>query len=170
MPGAALHCTSFSPGWDEMDVRKFLKHLETSEWYDGQMVRVEELPERPARFAPLSPAVEPRVANVIGQDGIANLYTHQAEAIAHARANEPVVVVTGTASGKTICYNVPVLESILADDSSCAIYLYPTKALAQDQLRTLTRYLETDPSLPVVCGTYDGDTPPNARRKLKNDA
>ena len=62
------------------------------------------------------------------------------------------------------------VESILADDSSCALYLYPTKALAQDQLRTLTRYMEADPSLPVVCGTYDGDTPPNARRKLKNDA
>jgi len=154
----------------KMDVRKFLKHLETSEWYDDQMVRVEELPERPARFSSLAPAIEARVANVINKDGVANLYTHQAEAIAHARAGENVVVVTGTASGKTLCYNVPVLESILADDSSCALYLYPTKALAQDQLRTLTRYMEADPSLPVVCGTYDGDTPPNARRKLKNDA
>jgi DEAD/DEAH box helicase domain-containing protein len=153
-----------------MNVHKFLKHLETSEWYDDQMVRVEELPERPARFAPLSPAVIDRVANVIGKDGIANLYTHQSEAIAHARAGEHVVVVTGTASGKTLCYNVPVIESILADESSCALYLYPTKALAQDQLRTLTRYLDADPTLPVVCGTYDGDTPPNARRKLKNDA
>jgi len=153
-----------------MDVRKFLKHLETTEWYDAQMVRVEELPERPARFSSLTPPVMERVANVINRDGIARLYTHQAEAIAHARAGEHVVVVTGTASGKTLCYNVPVLESILADESSCALYLYPTKALAQDQLRTLTRYLDADPSLPVVCGTYDGDTPPNARRKLKNDA
>jgi DEAD/DEAH box helicase domain-containing protein len=154
----------------KMDVRKFLKHLETSEWYDAQMVRIEELPERSAQFASPPLPIEPRVAAVIGADGVAKLYTHQAEAIAHARAGEPVVVVTGTASGKTLCYNVPVLESILEDPSSCALYLYPTKALAQDQLRTLTRYLDTDPSLPVVCGTYDGDTPPNARRKLKNDA
>lgn len=153
-----------------MNVDKFLRHIQSAEWYDGQVVRVEALPERPARFAALDPPVEPRVASVIGHDGIARLYTHQAEAIARARSGEHVVVVTGTASGKTLCYNVPVLESILADPSSCALYLYPTKALAQDQLRTLTRYLEADPSLPLVAGTYDGDTPPNARRKLKNEA
>ncbi len=79
-------------------------------------------------------------------------------------------MVTGTASGKTLCYNVPVLEAILAEPDACALYLYPTKALAQDQLRTLTRYLEADSALPLVTGTYDGDTPPNARRKLKNEA
>jgi DEAD/DEAH box helicase domain-containing protein len=153
-----------------MNVHKFLKHLETSDWYDGQMVRIEELPERPARFAPLDPPVHPRIAAVIGAEGIEKLYTHQAEAIARARAGEHVVVVTGTASGKTLCYNVPVLEALLDDPAACALYLYPTKALAQDQLRTLTRYLEADATLPLVCGTYDGDTPPNARRKLKNDA
>jgi DEAD/DEAH box helicase domain-containing protein len=153
-----------------MNVEKFLKHLESSEWYDGQIVRVERLPERAARFAPLDPPVQPCIAAAIGTDGIERLYTHQAQAIRHARAGEHVVVVTGTASGKTLCYNVPVLESILADPGSCALYLYPTKALAQDQLRTLTRYLDADPSLPLVTGTYDGDTPPNARRKLKNEA
>ncbi|HLF22991.1 MAG TPA: DEAD/DEAH box helicase, partial [Burkholderiales bacterium] len=153
-----------------MNVDKFLRHIQSAEWYDHQVVRIEALPERPARFAKLEPPVEARVASVIGADGIVKLYTHQAEAIAHARQGEHVVVVTGTASGKTLCYNVPVLESILSDPASCALYLYPTKALAQDQLRTLTRYLEADPSLPLVAGTYDGDTPPNARRKLKNEA
>ena len=153
-----------------MNVDKFLRHIQSAEWYDNQVVRIEALPERPARFAALEPPVEARVASVIGADGIAKLYTHQAEAIARARQGRHVVVVTGTASGKTLCYNVPVLESILADPASCALYLYPTKALAQDQLRTLTRYLEADPSLPLVAGTYDGDTPPNARRKLKNEA
>ena len=153
-----------------MNVDKFLRHIQSSEWYDAQVVRIESLPERPARFATLEPAIAPRVASVIGADGIAKLYTHQAEAIACARRGEHVVVVTGTASGKTLCYNVPVLESILEDPSACALYLYPTKALAQDQLRTLTRYLEADPTLPLVAGTYDGDTPPNARRKLKNEA
>jgi len=153
-----------------MNVDKFLKHIESSEWYDDQVVRIQRLPERAARFDTLAVPVAPRVASMIGADGIAQLYTHQASAIDHARAGRDVVVVTGTASGKTLCYNVPVLESILEDPASCALYLYPTKALAQDQLRTLTRYLEADPSLPLVCGTYDGDTPPNARRKLKNDA
>ncbi len=153
-----------------MNVEKFLRHIQSAEWYDGQAVRIESLPERPARFAVLEPPVIPRVASVIGADGIDSLYTHQAEAIDRARCGEHVVVVTGTASGKTLCYNVPVLESILSDPSSCALYLYPTKALAQDQLRTLTRYLEADAALPLVAGTYDGDTPPNARRKLKNEA
>ncbi len=153
-----------------MNVDKFLRHIQSAEWYDDQVVRVEELPLRDARFAELHPPVAPRVAKVIGADGIADLYTHQAHAIASARRGEDVTVVTGTASGKTLCYNVPVLEAILEDPSSCALYLYPTKALAQDQLRTLTRYLEADPSLPLITGTYDGDTPPNARRKLKNDA
>jgi DEAD/DEAH box helicase domain-containing protein len=153
-----------------MNVDKFLRHIQSAEWYDGQAVRIESLPERPARFATLEPPVVPRVASVIGADGIDSLYTHQTEAIDRARCGEHVVVVTGTASGKTLCYNVPVLESILADPASCALYLYPTKALAQDQLRTLTRYLEADPTLPLVAGTYDGDTPPNARRKLKNEA
>jgi DEAD/DEAH box helicase domain-containing protein len=119
-----------------MNVRKFLKHLESSDWYEGQIVRVEELPERPARFAPLDPPLAPRVASVIGADGIAKLYTHQAEAIARSRRGEHVVVVTGTASGKTLCYNAPVIESVLEDAGACALYLYPTKALAQDQLRT----------------------------------
>ncbi|MDH4338643.1 MAG: DEAD/DEAH box helicase, partial [Candidatus Krumholzibacteria bacterium] len=112
-----------------MNVDKFLKHLETSEWYDGQIVRVERLPERPARFAPLDPPVHPRIAAAINTDGITRLYTHQADAIRHARAGEHVVVVTGTASGKTLCYNVPVLEAILAEPDACALYLYPTKAL-----------------------------------------
>ncbi|HEU4928661.1 MAG TPA: DEAD/DEAH box helicase [Candidatus Krumholzibacteria bacterium] len=153
-----------------MNVEKFLRHIQSAEWYDDQIVRVERLPQREARFATLEPGIDARVASAIGGDGISQLYTHQAEAIAKARRGDDVVVVTGTASGKTLCYNVPVLESILADPSACALYLYPTKALAQDQLRTLDRYLKANPALPLVCGTYDGDTPPNARRKLKNEA
>src|SRR5262245_17191467 len=153
-----------------MNVDKFLRHIQSAEWYDDQIVRVEKLPQRDARFNPIEPGIDARVAAAIGGDGISHLYTHQAEAITRARRGEDVVVVTGTASGKTLCYNVPVLESILADPSACALYLYPTKALAQDQLRTLDRYLKANPALPLITGTYDGDTPPNSRRKLKNEA
>jgi DEAD/DEAH box helicase domain-containing protein len=153
-----------------MNVRKFLNHLKSADWYDGQIVHAEELPAREARYAPLDPAPPERIAQVLRADGITEFYTHQSQAIASARAGRHVVVVTGTASGKTLCYNVPVLEALLQDPDACALYLYPTKALAQDQLRTLKRYLEADKRLPMVTGTYDGDTPPNARRKLKNDA
>jgi DEAD/DEAH box helicase domain-containing protein len=153
-----------------MNVRKFLKHLKSADWYDGQIVHAEELPAREARYGPLDPAPPERVGEVLRADGIESFYTHQAQAIEGARAGRHVVVVTGTASGKTLCYNVPVLEALLEDPDACALYLYPTKALAQDQLRTLKRYLDADKKLPMVTGTYDGDTPPNARRKLKNDA
>ena len=157
-------------GHNSMDVKKFLKHLKSTDWYDGQVVHVEELPAREARHTALEPAPPERVREILRIEGIEKFYTHQAEAIAHARAGRHVVVVTGTASGKTLCYNVPVLETLLDDNEACALYLYPTKALAQDQLRTLKRYLDADKKFPLVTGTYDGDTPPNTRRKLKNDA
>ncbi|MGD8413952.1 MAG: DEAD/DEAH box helicase [Candidatus Latescibacterota bacterium] len=153
-----------------MNVRKFLKHLESTDWYDGQITHVEEIPARAARYAELDPSPPPRVSDILHADGIDRFYTHQCEAITHARAGRHVVVVTGTASGKTLCYNVPVLEAVCDDPDACALYLYPTKALAQDQLRTLKRYIDADKKLPMTAGTYDGDTPPNARRKLKNDA
>jgi DEAD/DEAH box helicase domain-containing protein len=154
----------------EVDVTKFLKHIRSSPWYDGQIVHLEDLPERPARRADLEPAPPKRIADVLKSEGITSFYTHQAHAIECARGGRNVVVVTGTASGKTICYNVPVLESLIQDPDACALYLYPTKALAQDQLRTLERYLASDSELPLIAGTYDGDTPPHVRRKLKNEA
>jgi DEAD/DEAH box helicase domain-containing protein len=153
-----------------VNVDKFINHLESADWYDGQIVHVEETPAREARWAGLDPALPPRLQELLAADRIERFYTHQSQAIAHARAGRHVVVVTGTASGKTLCYNVPVLETLLGDPDACALYLYPTKALAQDQLRTLERYKSADKKLPLITGTYDGDTPPNVRRKLKNDA
>jgi DEAD/DEAH box helicase domain-containing protein len=153
-----------------MNVRKFLQALKSADWYDGQTEHIEELPAREPRFASLDPAPPDRVREILRDEGIERFYTHQSQAIAHARAGRHVVVVTGTASGKTLCYNVPVLEALLEDPNASALYLYPTKALAQDQLRTLERYHASDKKLSMIAGTYDGDTPPSARRKLKNDA
>jgi DEAD/DEAH box helicase domain-containing protein len=103
--------------------------------------------------------------------GVAQLYTHQAEAITHALAGRHVVVTTPTASGKTLCYNAPVLNAILQDPSSRALYLFPTKALAQDQLAELQGLCETFSAMapPAEIGvfTYDGDTPQDARRTIR---
>jgi DEAD/DEAH box helicase domain-containing protein len=153
-----------------MNVEKFLTKLRSSKFYAEQVVHVERLPERMARFDELLPPPSDRVARVLVKEGIEKLYTHQVQSIENVRGNKHIVVVTGTASGKTICYNVPVLETILHDPDACALYLYPTKALAQDQLRTLHRYQGIDAALPLRTGTYDGDTPPATRRKLKNEA
>jgi len=153
-----------------MNAEQFLLKLQSSRYYGGQVVHSEHLPERPAQFAPIDPPPDPRVGRLLEHEGIKEFYAHQARAIDAVRAKKSVVVVTGTASGKTICYNVPVIEELLRSPDACALYLFPTKALAQDQLRTLQRYQNLDPDLPIRTGTYDGDTPPNTRRKLKNEA
>src|SRR5574342_958514 len=104
--------------------------------------------------------------------GIARLYSHQAEAIGLAREGKHVVVSTGTASGKSLAYHLPILERLLLEPAGTAFYLFPTKALAQDQLRGLSRFAEASPEVAraLVTGTYDGDTPGSARRKLRERA
>ena len=162
-----------------MDVEAFLSSLTADEAYRGQAVHVEVLPERPARYGELPPGlIEPRLAAALNAIGISRLYSHQADAITAAMSGRCVVVVTGTASGKTLCYTIPVLDTILKDALATALFIYPTKALAQDQLRGLTRFGEalTSPDLPAarkgsgvfLAGTYDGDTPTTERRKLRD--
>ena len=153
-----------------MKVDQFLTKLRSSNFYGGQIVHAEKLPERRARYRGLSPEPPERIKRILDREGIKKLYTHQASAIESTRQGKHIVVVTGTASGKTLCYNIPVIEKILENPDACALYLYPTKALAQDQLRTLHRYQTIDLELPVRTGTYDGDTPPTTRRKLTNEA
>ena len=153
-----------------MDIEQFLEHVTSDENYRGQIVHDEPIPARPAAYADLSqPPPEPLRA-LLEADGIEQLYTHQVEAIEAIRRGEHVVIVTGTASGKTVCYNVPALEALLGNPGLRALYMFPTKALAQDQLRTLNAYREGAPELSLVAGTYDGDTPRNQRRTLRDEA
>ena len=105
--------------------------------------------------------------------GVQQLYTHQAEALAHTLAGRSVVVTTPTASGKTLCYNLPVLNAILQDPSSRALYLFPTKALAQDQLaelQAICERVESSEAAGIGVFTYDGDTPQDARRTIRSRA
>src|SRR6185295_10245164 len=116
---------------------------------------------RPARYGELAEPLHRAIAHVLDAQGISRLYSHQAEAIDLARAGKHVCVATGTASGKSLAYNIPVLERLLLEPTATALYLFPTKALAQDQLRGLRRFGESSPELAraVTTGTYDGDTP-----------
>ena len=111
----------------------FLASIKRMSSYKGQIVHLQEIPPQEARFGELE---TPLPGNI--QDCLANreikLYSHQAEAINKARAGKNVVIVTPTASGKTLAFNVPVLEALSADKKSTALYLYPTKALTNDQL------------------------------------
>lgn len=150
-----------------MNVQRFLDRLRSDQGYQGQIVHVEVLPEREARWRQPESSLHPVIANALEKQGIATLYTHQADAVDAVRRGQHVVVVTGTASGKTLCYTIPILEEFLQDPDATALLMFPTKALAQDQLRGLLRFKEIDGSIPLVAGTYDGDTPQHTRRSLR---
>ena len=140
--------------------------------FEGAVVTAwRRFPAEPAHFADYPAAVDDRLRAALAAGGIARPYVHQAEAMAHALAGRHVVTITPTASGKTLCYNAPVLNAILRDPVSRALYLFPTKALAQDQLAellTLTARLEEHVSIGAC--TYDGDTPQDARRAVRGRA
>src|SRR5436190_5512765 len=140
---------------------------------DGHVTAVRRLPAVPAEYAPFPAGLDDRLKAALETRGIRQLYTHQAEAVEHALAGRNVVVITPTASGKTLCYNAPVLHSILQDGSSRALYLFPTKALAQDQLaelQALCEHIDSATGEPIGVFTYDGDTPQDARRSIRSRA
>ncbi|NUP99844.1 MAG: DEAD/DEAH box helicase [Armatimonadetes bacterium] len=125
-------------------------------------------PARPGHFVPFPPDLHPVLAAALKSRGIEALYTHQAAAWQHVQAGRHPVIVTGTASGKTLCYNLPILDRLLRHPEARALYLFPTKALAQDQLRGLLRFQERHRALDFTAGTYDGDTPPDGRTRLRD--
>ncbi len=131
------------------------------------------LPAVEASHAVFPAALDDRLVRAFGSRGLTQLYTHQAEAIEHVLAGRNIVVVTPTASGKTLCYNAPVMHAILRDSSARALYLFPTKALAQDQLAELHALAErvgAESDLEIGVFTYDGDTPQDARRAIRGRA
>ena len=151
-----------------VNVFSFIQQLE-NDWHGrDQIVHVEDLPHRKARYGRLSNAVHPQVQSALRERGIEKLYLHQTRAISKVRGNHNVVVVTGTASGKTLCYKIPILEKICNNPQAKALLIYPTKALAQDQLRGFQGLLQANPNLKFEAGTYDGDTPTDQRRKLRD--
>lgn len=155
-----------------MDVANWLKRIEESPRYARQIRHVELLPERLGSFAHLSRPLPEGLQEILAARNIDRLYSHQAEAIESARDGEDWVVVTGTASGKTLCYHLPILESCLTTPRARALYLFPTKALAQDQFRGLLELLEGNQELgkAIVPGVFDGDTPPAQRRRIQASA
>ena len=126
-----------------------------------------KIPSREAVYAPFPERLHPDIKRVLAERGFTQLYSHQAASIQHSLAGENIVVVTPTASGKTLCYNVPVLQRILERPDSRALYLFPTKALSHDQYRGLyemTQALGRDTKV----FTFDGDTPAAARKAIRS--
>jgi DEAD/DEAH box helicase domain-containing protein len=151
-------------------IAEALSRLQSAPGYVGQITHVEMLPAREATYETLERALPPSIEEMLARRGLVGFYTHQARAIDAARAGENVMVATGTASGKTLCYNVPVLEAILDDPMARALYLFPTKALAQDQARALSELVAGSALAGLRYGVYDGDTEPGGRTRLRRHA
>ena len=153
------------------DFDRFLRALAARRDYAGQIAHVERLAPRPARYAEPAEPLPETLRAALRSLAVEKLYLHQARAMDLGRAGRSFVVVSGTASGKTLCYNLPVIERLLGESEAHAFYLFPTKALAQDQLKSLSRLGESAPEIRerVRAGTYDGDTTPHARRKLRDE-
>jgi DEAD/DEAH box helicase domain-containing protein len=133
---------------------------------DEVLTAIRHIPAREAQFCPMPDWVRPELAAAYRAKGIEKLYAHQAAAAELARTGKDFVVVTPTASGKTLCYNLPVLNAVLENPDTRALYLFPTKALAQDQLAELHDLAtRLDDSFGVF--TYDGDTPGDARKAIR---
>ena len=123
----------------------------------------------PAEYGEMPPGIAPRLEQLLAAQGIERLYSHQALAVRQVLEGHHVVIVTPTASGKTLCYNLPVLNTLLQAPQARALYLFPTKALAHDQLNTLQAYMSTL-ELPASVAAYDGDTPRSRRANIRRSA
>jgi DEAD/DEAH box helicase domain-containing protein len=128
---------------------------------------IKHIPAQEGRYADYPPGLEPALTRALQEKGYQRLYSHQRSAWEALNGGKNVVVVTPTASGKTLCYNLPVLNSILRDSSSRAIYLFPTKALSQDQRAELDEVINLLPA-GIRIHTYDGDTPQDARKAIRS--
>lgn len=133
----------------------------------NQVTHWQTLPAKPAQSVPFPSNIHPKLAEALQAKGIASLYTHQASAFQAIERGEHVVAVTPTASGKTLCYNLPVLQGLLENDEIRALYMFPTKALAQDQVAELQELADLM-GADIKGHTYDGDTPPNVRQIIRN--
>lgn len=141
----------------------------TGEWIT-HVTSWRRLDARPAQYAEAWPDLDPRLIQMLAAQGIEQLYTHQAQAVRQVLEGRHVVIITPTASGKTLCYHLPILQSLLRDSTACALCIFPTKALAQDQLHILRNSLTMLGLDSGIAATYDGDTPHSVRPQIRRQA
>lgn len=153
--------------YEPASVQMVLDRLLTEPSLSSGVVHHAYVPERPADFVPMPEWLDPGLRSGLESRGITSLYSHQAAAIEAVRAGEDVVVVTPTASGKSLCYLVPTLQALAADPTARALYLFPTKALGQDQVAELGE-LSRAAGLHINASTYDGDTPNAIRSSVRS--
>lgn len=153
-----------------MDVDAFLARLEQEPAYAGQLVHVRHLPARTACWVQPEQIGSPAATALLPSLGLDRLYSHQAQAVRLALAGTDLLVATGTASGKTLCYVLPILTALQADPAGTALLLFPTKALCQDQFKRISGMVERAGLADQMAGVLDGDTPAGTRRRLRDQA
>lgn len=147
-------------------VTQILQQFQLDERMKSNIAHWETIPPREARTVPFPPELDERIRYALANRGIHSLYTHQATSFQYVREGKHIVAVTPTASGKSMCYHLPVLQALSEDSQVRALYLFPTKALAQDQKSELHELIEGT-GLSVKSETYDGDTPANIRQMIR---
>jgi len=149
-----------------MNIEQSIDFLKNSKQFMANVSHWKELPAQKASFSTFPQSLDQSLCEALQARGIKKLYSHQAEALEIAFSGKNYIVVTPTASGKTLCYNLPVIQSIMKNPKNRALYLFPTKALSQDQvteLHDLITKLEVD----IKTYTFDGDTPVSARKAIR---
>ncbi len=147
-----------------------LSTLRSRPRHEGRIEAVHVAAESTATLGPWPPGLHPALLEAAAGLGIDALYEHQSRAVAAALAGDSMVVATGTASGKSLCYLLPTLDALLRDEGATALYLFPTKALGRDQLDELGQWAALLPRGTVAAAAYDGDTPPGDRRRARAEA
>ena len=148
-----------------MDTEKILSQIENHGFYDGQISSCRKTPANPGRYLTPDPPLKPPLDAALTDMGITRLYEHQAASLEAVRRGQSILVETPTASGKSLCFHLPVLEGLHADPDARALYLFPTKALARDQLGKVQALAPH-----IRAGVYDADTPRGERRRLRGEA
>jgi len=152
-----------------MDSKSACEKILSSPEFAPNIVVQKVLPASDGKFVPFPPDLDGRIAEALRKRGISQIYTHQGEVWENVKQGRNTVVVTPTASGKTLCYNLPVLDTLLREEKTRALYLFPTKALSQDQQSELNEFVSgyseagRQDNVPVKVATYDGDTPDSLR-------
>ena len=165
-----------------MTLSKLLAHWRSDPQVGPNLVEWQILPGKASRLVPYPAGIHPTLKEALKARGINSLYSHQSSSFRRLKEGKNVVVVTGTASGKTLCYNLPILDCLLNNKKATALYLFPTKALSQDQnavlkslLSQINSYLDTDDQISqhsdvIKCAIYDGDTSVNSRSTIRSTA
>src|SRR4030042_3220 len=142
-----------------MEIQAFLNHIRSLKNYENQIAHIEHISPRRAAYGKLNEPLAPALQDCLDAHGFSRLYSHQAVAVNHVRAGKNVIIATSSASGKSLVYNIALVQSVLTDPSTRALYLFPTKALAQDQLRKLNELFSPDLLPSESLATFAGDPP-----------